>query len=59
MLWLALLGAQAIFPDHQPSPQDDLDARSEETTEPAVLRSGHPDAATSEVMQYPVIVRTT
>ena len=59
MLWLALLGVQATFPDRQPYLQDDLDARSIETTELAVLRSDRPDAATSKVMQDPVISRTT
>ncbi len=44
MLWLALLMEQAIFPDHRPHLQEDIDARLKETVEPAVLHSSHPDA---------------
>ena len=44
MLWLALLMEQAIFPDHRPHLQEDIDARLKETAEPAVLHSSHPNA---------------
>jgi hypothetical protein len=57
MLWLALLGAQAIFPEHQPYFQDNLDARSKETTEPAVLHSGRPDAPGCPVLDVPGVAK--
>ena len=53
MLWLALLGVQATFPEHQPHLQDDLNAHPKETTEPAVLHSGHPDAPERLVLDVP------
>jgi len=57
MLWLALLGVQAIFPEHQPYLQEDLDACSEETTEPAVLHSGSPDAPERPVLDVPGVAK--
>ena len=53
MLWLALLGAQTTFLEHQPHLQDNLDARPEETTEPVVLHSGCPDALEHPVLDVP------
>ena len=56
MLWLALLGAQATFAEHQPHLQDDLDVRPKETTEPAVLHSSRPDAPGCPVLDVPGVV---
>jgi hypothetical protein len=57
MLWLALLGVQAIFPEHQPYLHDDCDARLEETTEPAVLHSGRPDTPGRPVLDVPGVTK--
>ena len=57
MLWLALLGAQAIFPEHQSYLHDDRDARPEETTEPAVLYSGRPDKLGRPVLDVPSVAK--
>ena len=59
MLWLALLGAQAIFPFPEPQPylQINLDAHPEETTEPAVLHSGCPDASERPVLDVPGVAK--
>ena len=53
MLWLALLGAQAIFQEHRPYLYKNLDAHPEETTELAVLHSGHPNAPGRPVLDVP------
>jgi len=57
MLWLALLGAQATFPEHQPHLQDNLDACPEETTESAVLHSGRPGTPGRPVLDVPGITK--